>query len=69
MIKIKAGQKLAWISMQNKNGWSLGLAVGKHNVWLRNVRFNSPEEVKRAVEGKALGVVFVWKKGQHPKGK
>lgn len=48
ILKIKKGQKLAWVSKENKHGWSLGLAVEKRTVWLRNVRFASLEEVERA---------------------
>ena len=55
--KIPQGTKLAWISSQNKHGWSLGLALNKHTLWLRNVRFRSKKEVKRALERTTL--VFV----------
>lgn len=61
MTKVRKGQKTAWVSRENKNGWSLGLAFEKYTVWLRNVRFPSSDDVSRAV-GK--GVVFVEKKGK-----
>lgn len=59
MVKVKKGQKLAWISKEDKNGWSLGLAVGGRTLWLRNVRFASPEEVERAAKG--LNIAFLHK--------
>lgn len=59
MVKVKKGQKLAWVSHENKNGWSLGLAVGKRTLWLRNVRFSSIEEVERAA--KDLSIAFLHK--------
>lgn len=48
--KVKTGAKVALVSSQNKNGWSLGIALGKRNVWLTGVRFASVEEVQRAVK-------------------
>lgn len=59
MVKVKKGQKLAWISKENKNGWSLGLAVGENTLWLRNLRFASVEEVERTTKG--LSVAFIHK--------
>jgi uncharacterized protein YgiM (DUF1202 family) len=56
LTKVKVGQKLCWVSQQNKNGWSLGLGLGSHTVWLRNVRFASAKEVQRAL---GANVVFV----------
>lgn len=53
---IKEGQKLSWVSAQNKYGWSLGLALGTRTIWLRNIRFNSPKEVERAL---GSSVVFI----------
>lgn len=61
MTKVRKGQKTAWVSVQNRNGWSLGLAFEKYTVWLRNVRFASKEEVSRATDGQKL--VFIEKKG------
>lgn len=50
MVSIRKGAKIVWLSHENKNGWSLGLSVkGRPAIWLRNVRFSSPEEVSRAV--------------------
>ena len=60
MTKVQKGQKSAWLSMQNRNGWSLGLAFEKYTVWLRNVRFASKAEVVRVA---GSDVVFVEKKG------
>lgn len=59
LTKIKKGQKLALISQENKHGWSLGLALEKRTIWLRNIRFASKEEVLRVVDAKNL--VFVEK--------
>ena len=53
--KVRTGAKLAWISVQNRHGWSLGLAHGKRTIWLRNVRFASEKEVERAIKS---GIVF-----------
>lgn len=49
LVKPKKGAKFAWISVQNKNGWSLGFATNDRTIWLRNVRFTSIEEVQRVV--------------------
>lgn len=54
--KVRTGAKLAWVSQENKHGWSLGLAHGKRTVWLRNVRFASEKEVERALKS---GVAFI----------
>lgn len=59
MVKVKKGQKLAWVSKEDKNGWSLGLIVGGRTLWLRNLRFASPEEVERAA--KSLNIAFLHK--------
>ena len=61
LTKVRKNQKLAWVSKENKNGWSLGLALKGRTVWLRNVRFNSMEEVKRATSS---NVVFIHKAGK-----
>lgn len=58
MKKIKRGEKLAWLSAESKNGWSLGLAFGKGTMWLRNMHFASREEVERVINGKT-SVVFI----------
>lgn len=52
MAKIKRGQKVCFISKQDKNGWSLGLAMNSHTRWIRNVRFASREEVERLTDGR-----------------
>ena len=62
MVKVPKGAKICWLSVQNKNGWSLGLALGKRTIWLRNVRISSKEEVSRVTD--AQKVVFVGKKGK-----
>lgn len=62
IVKLKKGQKLAWFSQENKHGWSLGLALEKRTIWLRNIRFASKAEVLRAVDSKS--VVFIEKKGE-----
>jgi hypothetical protein len=56
MVKLFMGQKFAWLSKQDKNGWSLGLAVGGFTIWLKNVRFATSGEVQRAI---ASNIVFV----------
>lgn len=61
---LKEGTKFAWLSMQNKNGWSLGLALNKRTIWLRNIRFATRKEVERALEGSKRSVVFVPVKGE-----
>ena len=48
--KVRKGAKLEWVSQENKHGWSLGLKHGKRVIWLRNVRFASEAEVKRALK-------------------
>lgn len=50
VTKVKTGGKVAFISKQDKNGWSLGLVLGKRNVWFTHVRFASPAEVERALK-------------------
>lgn len=52
--KVSQGAKLAWVSQQNKHGWSLGLAHGKRILWLRNLRFKSEAEVKRAMKSSVV---------------
>jgi hypothetical protein len=59
--KVKSNAKMCWISKQDKNGWSLGLALGKETLWVKGVRFPSSFEVERVV--KLLPVVFVNLKG------
>jgi uncharacterized protein YgiM (DUF1202 family) len=63
IVKVKAGTKLCWLSQQNKHGWSLGLALNKHTVWLRNVRFATLKDVKMALSSK--NIVFVHLKNSH----
>mgnify|MGYP006921293547 CR=1 FL=1 len=50
MVKVAKGQKVSFISYQNKHGWSLGLALNGKTVWLRNTRFSSLEQIKAVVK-------------------
>ena len=56
MVKVREGEKSCWMSVQNKNGWSLGLALGKRTIWLRNIRFKNHKEVQDTVK---RNIVFV----------
>lgn len=56
VVKVKDGAKFAWLSAENKFGWSLGFALNNRTVWLRNVRFSSSKEVTRALRA---SVVFI----------
>lgn len=56
MVKVPSRSKLAFISHENKHGWSLGLALPKRTYWLKNVRFASQKEVTRAMSS---SVIFV----------
>ena len=62
IVKPRTGAKVKWVSRENKNGWSLGLVVVGRVVWLRNVRFSSMDEVKRAITGNAK-IIFTQKVG------
>lgn len=57
MVKPKTGAKFAWMSQENKNGWSLGFATNERTIWLRNLRFTSQKEVQRVVDG--ASIVFI----------
>ncbi len=61
VTKVSEGAKNCWVSAENKFGWSLGFDLGGRVVWLRNVRFTSSKEVKRALKS---SIVFVEKKGK-----
>lgn len=61
IVKVKIGQKRNWVSKQNKNGWSLGLAIGKNTFWLKNVRFKTCEEVKVVLYDGSNGTTFIHK--------
>lgn len=63
MVKIRPGQKMAWISEQNRHGWSLGLALNERTIWLRNTRFARKEDVVRALGSEATNCVFIPLKG------
>ena len=61
MVKIRQGEKAVFMSVQNKHGWSLGLALNSHTVWLRNIRFQSRKDVEHALGKKKI--VFIHLKG------
>ena len=50
IVKLRKGIKFAWLSKQDKNGWSLGLALEKRTVWLRGLRFATKKEIARVVD-------------------
>lgn len=56
MKKLKVGQKVCWLASENKNGWALGLALGKRTLWLRNLRVKTRSEVERLLSS---SVVFI----------
>lgn len=60
---VKKGTKATWLSVQNKHGWSLGLAFGKRTIWLRNVRFETQKDVHNALAGDRRQVVYISLKG------
>jgi len=60
MVKIRKNQKICWVSGESKNGWSLGLAMGKRTIWLTGLRFADTRAVKMAL---GAGKVFVHLKG------
>lgn len=64
MKKVKRGEKVCWLAKEDKNGWSLGLALGERTLWLRNLRFPSHKEVSRIL---GANVVFVYLAGNDPK--
>ena len=57
VVKLAKGTKFAWLSQQNKHGWSLGFALEKRTVWLRGLRFATKKEVSRVLN--RASVVFV----------
>ncbi len=56
MKKLKNGQNVCWESHQDKNGWSLGLVIGKRVLWLRNFRVTDHKEVSRILKAKQIFV-------------
>lgn len=48
--------KCCWLSMQNKNGWSLGFCIKNKTYYLRGIRFLDIDEVKCALK---KNIVFV----------
>ena len=56
-VKLPKGVKFAWLSNQNKHGWSLGFALDKRTVWLRGLRFATKKEIHRALDRSS--VVYV----------
>lgn len=63
ITKIRRGQKLCWLSRQDKNGWSLGLALPSRTIWLTGIRFKTLDEVKLALDNELTSTVFVHLKG------
>lgn len=57
LIKVVKGSKTSWLSKQDKNGWSLGLAMGKKTLWLKGLRFKDDREVSRVVMSKIIYVL------------
>lgn len=55
-VTIRKGQKVAWVAKEDKNGWSLGLALSDHTRWLRNLKISSKEEVNRIIRA---NIVFI----------
>ncbi len=49
IVRLPRASKLCWISRQDVNGWSLGLALSSRTVWITGLRFADIKEVKRAV--------------------
>lgn len=39
MIQIQKGAKINWVARETKHGWKIGLVVGTHIRWIRNVFF------------------------------
>lgn len=60
-LEVLKGQKFAWLSQQNKHGYSLGLALNSRTVWLRNIRFATRKDVENAMQKAKL--VFINLKG------
>lgn len=58
IVKLPVGTKRAWLSKQDKNGWSLGLALNSRTLWLRGLRFASEREI-RACFGRGMTVTFL----------
>lgn len=50
IVKLPAKLKVAWLSKQDKNGWSLGLALEKRTVWLKGLRFATKKEISCVVD-------------------
>lgn len=47
---LKVGQKVCWLSRQDKNGFALGLSFGERTLWLRNFRAKSEQEIERILD-------------------
>lgn len=56
LVKIKRGEKLCWVSRQDKNGWSMGLGLGSRTIWLTGIRLADVKEVDRVRECSAVFV-------------
>ena len=54
LVKVPTGAKVSLISAQNKHGWSLGLALSDRNIWFKNTRFASKQDVKNVAGKKVI---------------
>ena len=54
MKKLHEGEKVCWLAKQDKHGYSLGLALGKRTLWLRNLRIPNVHELKRVIKSSIL---------------
>ena len=62
MKVLSQNDKYCWMSVQNKHGWSLGLALEDYTLWLKNVRFANRKDIEKLIGGKK-SIVFVELKG------
>lgn len=62
-VKVPRNAKFCWMSKHDKNGWSLGFALGKRTVWLTGLRFANRDEIERAMSS---NMVFVHLKNDPP---
>jgi len=52
--------KVCWLSVQNKNGWSLGLCIGnKKTLWLTGLRLATEKDVNKLLSRKKVSAVFI----------
>lgn len=57
LVKVPRGTKVCWLAKEDRNGWAVGLAVGKKNLWLRGLRFANRQEAERICQKSAI--VFI----------